>query len=192
MLRERRFPSALDLPTGSGKTAAIDIAIYALARAAHDGEPGAFPRRVFLVVDRRVLVDQAWRRGQVVLRAVEQEPELRPLRDALAKLSPEPPASIRLRGACPTDPSWCRSADQVQVVATTVDQLGSRLLLRGYGTSARMRPVHAGVVAQDSLFLPRRGALWLALSSIRCVGWVRSTPCGTSRGGTRSFSSARL
>ena len=153
VLAEQRWPDSLDLPTGSGKTSAIDIALYALAAAAHGGKLGVHPRRIILVVDRRVLVDQAWRHGQRLLERIETVAELLPVRNALARLSPEPATSIRLRGACPTDPRWCRSPDQVQIVASTVDQIGSRLLLRGYGVTPRMRSVEAGLVAQDTLFL---------------------------------------
>lgn len=153
VLANRCWPDALALPTGSGKTSAIDIALYALAVAAHEGEYGVYPRRIILVVDRRVLVDQAWRHGRRLLERVEAEPELAPVRDALLKLCPESPSCVRLRGACPTDPTWCRSPDQVQIVASTVDQIGSRLLLRGYGVTPRMRSVEAGIVGQDTLFL---------------------------------------
>ena len=153
VLGDRRWPDALDLPTGSGKTSVIDIALYALAAAAHGGEYGIHPRRIILVVDRRILVDQAWRHGEQLLERLAGAAELGPIRNALAKLSPEPPSSIRLRGACPTDPRWCRSPDQVQIIASTVDQIGSRLLLRGYGVTPRMRSVEAGLVGQDALLL---------------------------------------
>ena len=104
VLTDRRWPPALDLPTGSGKTSAIDIALYALAAAAHEGEFGIFPRRIVLIADRRVLVDQAWRHGERLLERIASRAELAPVRRALANLSPEDPSSIRLRGACPTDP----------------------------------------------------------------------------------------
>lgn len=152
VLEERRWPDALDLPTGSGKTSVIDIALYALSVTTSQGEFGVFPRRIILVADRRVLVDQAWKHGRRILERVKVAAELAPVRRALRKLSTEPPHSIRLRGACPTDPLWCRSVDQVQIVASTVDQIGSRLLLRGYGVTPRMRAVEAGLVGQDTLF----------------------------------------
>ena len=50
---ERGWPEVLDLPTGVGKTSALDIALYCLAVA-----PARMPRRVVLVVDRRIVVDQ--------------------------------------------------------------------------------------------------------------------------------------
>lgn len=153
VLANGRWPDVLDLPTGSGKTSAVDIALYALVAAAHNGEFSVHPRRIIVVVDRRVLVDQAWRHGQQLLDRVNKSAELAPVRSALAKLSPKMPCSIRLRGACPTDRRWCRSADQVQIVASTVDQIGSRLLFRGYGVTPRMRSVEAGLVGQDTLLL---------------------------------------
>lgn len=151
--RDGRWPDGLDLPTGSGKTSTLDIAVYVLARSASEGDLSRFPRRIFLVVDRRVLVDQAWRHGSTLLERIETVPGLSPVREALGHLCPDPPSSIRLRGACPTDPRWCHSVDQVQLIASTVDQVGSRLLLRGYGASARMRPVEAGLVGQDAILI---------------------------------------
>jgi CRISPR-associated endonuclease/helicase Cas3 len=49
----RGWPDLLDLPTGVGKTTALDVALYALAAA-----PARMPRRTLLVVDRRIVVDQ--------------------------------------------------------------------------------------------------------------------------------------
>ncbi|MCY4509661.1 MAG: type I-U CRISPR-associated helicase/endonuclease Cas3 [Acidobacteria bacterium] len=147
------WPALLDLPTGSGKTAAIDIALYTLAHRAVTGQARRSARRIFLVADRRALVDQAWKRAQHLLDQVNTHGALQPIRKALASLSDEPARAVRLRGACPTDRPWYNAADQVLIVASTVDQIGSRVLMRGYGTSPRTRPIEAGLAACDSLWL---------------------------------------
>ena len=61
------WPDFIKLPTSSGKTACIDIAVFALAvQAARHHETGqsiTAPRRVFFVVDRRVIVNEAFQRA---------------------------------------------------------------------------------------------------------------------------------
>jgi CRISPR-associated endonuclease/helicase Cas3 len=57
---EQGWPSILDLPTASAKTSSIDIAVFTLAlqagRALHERTA---PLRIFFVIDRRLVVDQA-------------------------------------------------------------------------------------------------------------------------------------
>src|SRR5713226_4893058 len=67
------WPGAIDLPTGSGKTACIDIAIFAMACQAGRpvGERTA-PRRVFFCVNRRVIVDEAHQRATRIAKAIWQ------------------------------------------------------------------------------------------------------------------------
>src|SRR5690606_38365926 len=55
-----RWPSVLALPTGTGKTAALDVAVFAQALdATVPPTDRRCPRRTVLVVDRRTVVDQA-------------------------------------------------------------------------------------------------------------------------------------
>src|SRR5690349_7560689 len=61
------WPRTLALPTASGKTACIDIAVFALAcQARRDPAERTAPRRIFFVVDRRVIVDQAYARARKI------------------------------------------------------------------------------------------------------------------------------
>lgn len=152
---ERGWPDLLDLPTGVGKTSALDIALYCLARA-----PERMPRRTLLVVDRRIVVDQGAdpaRRMLARLRDAEAGP-LREVADALRAVSgaagEEAPFAVAvMRGGMPRDNDWARRPDQPVLGVSTVDQVGSRLLYRGYGVSPRAASIHAGLLGNDTLIL---------------------------------------
>src|SRR4051794_35490587 len=71
--QRRRWPGVLDLPTGAGKTTCIDIAVFALAIDA--GRPPVerwCARRIAMVVDRRVVVDQVAERGRLLVRRLSE------------------------------------------------------------------------------------------------------------------------
>lgn len=160
VVKERQWPRVLDLPTGSGKTTCIDIALFVLALdAASEPDPRErwCPRRIAMIVDRRVVVDQAAVRGRKLLATLTDSTDATVIkvRDSLASLSgeDEPLGVFTLRGGIPKDDGWARTPDQPLVIASTVDQLGSRLLIQGYGVSQGMRPVHAGLAGNDMLIL---------------------------------------
>lgn len=161
--RERVWPGLIDLPTGTGKTSLLEIALFLQALdAERDPADRWMPRRVVLVVDRRVVVDQADDRGRTVARrlaaASEDDGAVGRVASRLRHLSNasdgEPPVVTSvLRGGIVRDESWARRPDVPALISSTVDQVGSRLLFRGYGISPSMRPVHAGLLANDCLFL---------------------------------------
>src|SRR3990172_9223810 len=59
------WPPVLALPTSAGKTAAIDIAVFALAcEADRPLQERCAPLRIFFVIDRRIVVDEAYARAR--------------------------------------------------------------------------------------------------------------------------------
>jgi len=161
-----RWPQVIDLPTGSGKTACIDIALFALAcQAARPAAERQAPRRIFFCVNRRIIVDEAWTRSMAIaekLAAAERVGHgvLAEAAAALRAVSGEGSRAdvpavdvLELRGGIYRDNRWARSATQPTIICTTIDQLGSRLLFRGYGVSAGAAPIQAALVAFDSLVL---------------------------------------
>ena len=145
------WPSVVDLPTGTGKTALLDIAVFALA-----ANPSESPRRIVFVIDRRIVVDQVCKRATQIQERL-QEGDTRVLRSvmgSLRKLGGGKPLGVAaLRGGIPIDREWTHRPDQPWVLVSTVDQFGSRLLFRGYGVGRRMRPVHAGLAGNDCLVI---------------------------------------
>src|SRR5690606_37295844 len=157
-LVEGEWPRVLDLPTASGKTACMDAAIYALAAQAEKPVwERTAPRRIWFVVDRRIVVDEAFERAQAIAAKLAEAKDgpLKVVADRLRAISgtERPLAVARLRGGVLRDDGWARLPSQPAVITSTVDQLGSRLLFRGYGNSARTAPIFAGLAAHDSLIL---------------------------------------
>lgn len=152
------WPQALDLPTASGKTACIDVAIHALASQSERllAERTA-PRRIWFVVDRRIVVDEAHERARAIADklADAKEGPLKAIADRLRQIAGtgRPLAVARLRGGVLRDDGWGRLPSQPAVVTSTVDQVGSRLLFRGYGHSLLTAPIFAGLAANDSLIV---------------------------------------
>ncbi len=183
-----RWPDLLDLPTGTGKTSAIDVAVLHLACEAEKGAVRRAPLRILFVVDRRIIVDAAYERAAKIAKALAAPGSwdvLRQVAAALALISadPESPLQVaRLRGGTPRETDWARSASQPLVCVSTVDQIGSRLLFRGYGVSPRMWPVHAGLVGSDALWLLDEAHL--AEPLIQTLGFIQrahATPDGCAR-----------
>ena len=156
------WPDVLDLPTGAGKTAAMDAAVFHLVLRADT--PGKAALRIALVVDRRLVVDDAFGRAKRIAKALrralcpdmEEREVVREVARRLCRLAgggTSPLIARRLRGGAPLEHDWARTPTQPTILCSTVDQIGSRLLFRGYGVSDRMKPVHAGLLGVNSLIL---------------------------------------
>ncbi|MGW0901835.1 type I-G CRISPR-associated helicase/endonuclease Cas3g, partial [Streptomyces goshikiensis] len=146
----------LDIPTGLGKTSIIDIWAFLLACQHASGSRRTVPLRLFFVVDRRLVVDQAHDNAHALQHALDTS---RPgtvtgrVAQALRDLAGCGTAleSVRMRGGVDWASRWLRSPAQPAIITSTVDQYGSRLLFRGYHTSPRMRPIDAALCGTDAL-----------------------------------------
>lgn len=147
----------IDVPTGLGKTAVVDVAVFALAAQA-DRPPAerTAPTRLFVAVDRRVIVDQTFDRANVIAAALvaeDPEPVVAAVAAALRSIAggPRPLEVVRMRGGTTWSWRWLAEPAQPAVVVATVDQFGSRLLFRGYGVGPHLRPIDAALCGTDAL-----------------------------------------
>ena len=176
LLEGEGWPSTMALPTASGKTSVMDAAVFALA--AEVGQATRrHARRIFFVVDRRVVVDDAFARARKLADALATAKDgvVAQVAERLRSLGDSGKGEVPLhaaimRGGIYRDDRWTRSPVQPAIIVSTVDQVGSRLLFRGYGVSQKSWPIHAGLVANDSL---------LVLDEAHCsrpfldtLGWV--------------------
>lgn len=179
------WPEVIGLPTGSGKTACIDIAVFTLAASVTTER--RLPRRIFFTVDRRIIVDEAFTRARELAQKLQSAPDpiLKQVANRLRQLAgaqtPDamPLSAHVLRGGMYRDEDWAKSPAMPSVVCTTVDQLGSRLLFRAYGRSFKAWPIHAGLVGNDSLILLDEAhcaqPLLQSLTAIRRYrGWAKT------------------
>ena len=162
--RKERWPAEIGIPTGLGKTACLDIAVWWISsQADRVPELRTAPTRIWWVVNRRLLVDSTAEHARSIARAL-RDPASVGLDAAgrrivervavrLGSLWVDPAAPpldvIRLRGGiasrAPTDPA------RPTVILCTLPMYGSRLLFRGYGSTRRS--VDAAMAGADSLVL---------------------------------------
>ena len=201
----QQWPAEVGVPTGLGKTACLDIAVWWLASQA-DRAPAerTAPTRIWWVVNRRLLVDSTAEHAERIAKALgdpdaadvdgQDREVVARVAQRLNSLSAKPGAApldvIRLRGGLssrtPTDPS------RPAVLLCTLPMYGSRLLFRGYGSNQRLRVVDAAMAGTDSLVLldeahlaPHLKALLPALADCTpgahaALGDARSTPTITA------------
>ena len=161
-----RWCTEVGVPTGLGKTACLDIAVWWLAsQATFDPIQRIAPTRIWWVVNRRLLVDSTFKHAEKIKETLSdpESAELRKedreivtdvanrLRSIAGNSKAKPLEVIRLRGGIasrrPTDPS------QPAIILSTLPMYGSRLLFRGYGSSRKMRSIDAAMAGTDSLIL---------------------------------------
>ena len=160
------WPRFIKLPTSSGKTSCLDIAVFALAHQAWRRHANGIAidasRRIFFVVDRRIIVNEAFLRASHLKEKLKASLDRHDnplysvawwLRSLAGNQHASPLDCVELRGGIYRDDAWVRSLLQPTIVTSTVDQVGSRLLFRGYGVYDQSLPIHAALTANDSLIL---------------------------------------
>lgn len=157
--KNEAWPREVGIPTGLGKTACLEIAIWWLASQA-DRSPAdrTAPTRIWWIVNRRLLVDSTTKHAEEIGTALSNAHAtgvVAAIACRLRSLSADPASKplevIRLRGGVParipSDPS------RPAVILSTLPMYGSRLLFRGYGVTRSMRPIEAAMAGTDSLVL---------------------------------------
>jgi CRISPR-associated endonuclease/helicase Cas3 len=151
-------PRAIVVPTGGGKTVTIEALLWALAaqadRAPHERTVGV---RTVWAIDRRILVDEVHARATHLaqrLGAALRDPgddlhEVALRLQSLAGEHAEPLRVTRWRGGIARE-SGAHHPFQPEVITSTVAQIGSRLLFRGYGVGERSLALEAGLAAVDT------------------------------------------
>ncbi|HET8661321.1 MAG TPA: type I-U CRISPR-associated helicase/endonuclease Cas3 [Micromonosporaceae bacterium] len=172
-----RWPDLVDVPTGLGKTSMMDLAVFVAAASAHHAGPERIGRRrCFFVVDRRIVVDEAYEHAARIakkLAVAERDGDAGVLGRVAAGLRAYAPDArrgellpvTRMRGGVTWSAAWLDRPDRPGIVLATVDQVGSRLLFRGYGVSDRRRPIDAALTGTDALLLVDEAHLSTALLS---------------------------
>ncbi len=182
------WPSLVDVPTGLGKTSLLDVAVFVAAATAGQNRPDRVGRRRCLfVVDRRVVVDEATAHARKIVAALAGAEAVRAegagQGGALARAAQglrllggtrpgegELVSVTRMRGGTSWSTDWAQRPDRPGIVVSTVDQVGSRLLFRGYGVSERRRSIDAALVGTDALLLVDEAHLATAL--LRTLGQI--------------------
>jgi CRISPR-associated endonuclease/helicase Cas3 len=189
---DRGWPREIGAPTGLGKTATIDIAVWSLAaQAAHPPADRTAPTRIWYVVDRRLLVDavsdHADRLAGLLADALASGDGgpigqvARRLQQLAGVPRPRPLWVSRLRGGArpghrAPDPS------QPAVLCATVAMYGSRLLFRAFGSSNRMWPIDAALAGTDALVLLDEAHLALPLQHLLdAIPWCDANRTGILR-----------
>lgn len=170
-----RWPERIDAPTGAGKTAVIGVHVFAQALTVDQPIAGRPPRRLAMVVNRRVLVDDQYEYAMQLARSLRESPPdgsvLAKVASDLRRLRGRPKASIddedeasdvfplepveplvvaRLRGGAVPPIHWRDDPRAVSVICATPEMWGSRILFRGYGSASRAWARDAGLLVLDA------------------------------------------
>ena len=161
-------PSAVGVPTGCGKTTVVEALVWALAsQAERPASERTVGVRTVWAIDRRILVDEVFDRASALADHLEDvwlagdsdhplyevTRRLQLLKDPDGTLAGEalgpPLLATRWRGGIELAPP-AKHPRQAEIITSTVAQIGSRLLFRGYGLGLRSRQLGAALAACDT------------------------------------------
>lgn len=150
-------PSVIALPTGVGKTTTVEVLVWALAKQAdRPARERTVGVRTVWAIDRRILVDQVHTRAceladRLKAALADSHDPLHDLADRLARIggADVPLTVTRWRGGIDEERQLFGPL-QPHVITSTVAQIGSRLLFRGYGVAEGSLAMEAGLAAADT------------------------------------------
>jgi CRISPR-associated endonuclease/helicase Cas3 len=156
-LADGAVPAAVVVPTGGGKTATIDALVWALAAQADlPAADRTLGVRTVWAIDRRILVDEVYAHAQLIAtrltEALAHSDD--PIHETATRLSlftagGVPLTASRWRGQVRVAPR-AQHPFQPEIITSTVAQIGSRLLFRGYGVGEHSHALEAGLAAVDT------------------------------------------
>lgn len=162
ILDHGRWPDEIAAPTGTGKSAVIEIHAFANAVSTNIGV--RVPRRLSIIVPRRAIVDSHFLRARHLhdhLQEADGDTVSGAVCRALLALgrplygedggSQSPIQTVLLRGAVPADRAWVDDVLSCSIICATPAMFASRLLWRGYGSTRYARPREAGMLAYDTV-----------------------------------------
>lgn len=134
------WPELLDIPTGLGKTAAVTLAWLWKRRVQADPDT---PRRLIWCLPMRVLVEQTEREAITWLKNL-----------GLYGEAGDGKVSVQvLMGGADDLKTWAEHPEEDMILIGTQDMLLSRALMRGYGMSRYLWPVHFAFLHNDALWV---------------------------------------
>ena len=138
-LSRAEWPGIVSIPTGVGKTAALIIS-WLYKRSRSDGRT---PRRLVYCLPMRVLVEQTYGLACTWIERL--------VRHGVIACDRKP--TVRLLMGGEIDADWDRYPERDALLIGTQDQLLSRALNRGYGSSRFRWPVQFGLLNSDCLWV---------------------------------------
>lgn len=145
-IAEKGFPALIEVPTGTGKTHAV-VVTWMYRRFVHPDQEAReqTPRRLVYALPMGVLVEAVTTDIEKLWATLAGAPQDLGLPDTLP--------IVQLMGgtlSCENVSVWRMAMDSSSIVVGTVDQVVSRQLMRGYGTSRRMYPIDFALITNGA------------------------------------------